>query len=104
MSHVRLGAVQQSLELQPVGVPVRDHVAHLADNRGEYEYANQVADYGEDVPVRDEDDESTETSMSLLNRILLYMCVYNNAQSPAEMAQVISGRTTGGRRGPDAHQ
>lgn len=49
MSHVRFGTVQQSLELQSVGVAVRDNVAHLTDNRGEYKYANQVADDRENV-------------------------------------------------------
>lgn len=49
MAHVRLGPVQQTLELQTVGVPVGDHIAHLSDYCGEDEYANQVADDREDV-------------------------------------------------------
>lgn len=52
--HVGLGAVQESLELETVRVPVRDDVADLADDGREYEDANQVADYREDVPANQE--------------------------------------------------
>lgn len=53
MAHVRLGSVQQTLELQTVGVPVGDHIAHLSDYCGEDEYANQVADDRKDVSAED---------------------------------------------------
>lgn len=49
MSHVRFGAVQQSLELQSVGISIGDNIAHLPDYGGEYEDANQVADDRENV-------------------------------------------------------
>lgn len=52
--HVGLGAVQEPLELETVRVPVRDDVADLADDGREYEDANQVADYREDVPANQE--------------------------------------------------
>lgn len=52
MTHVRLGAVQQSLELQSIGVPVGDHISHLPDYCGEDEYANQVADDRENVSAK----------------------------------------------------
>lgn len=51
MAHVRFGAVQQALKLQTIGVSVRDHIAHLADDCREYKYANKVADDGENVSV-----------------------------------------------------
>lgn len=53
MAHVRLGPVQQTLELQTVGVPVGDHIAHLSDYCGEDEYANQVADDRKDVSAEE---------------------------------------------------
>ena len=49
VAHVRLCAVQQPLELQPVGVAIRNDVAHLADDRREDEHADEVADDREDV-------------------------------------------------------
>lgn len=49
VAHVRLGAVQQALELQPVGVAVGDDVADLADDRREDEDADEVADDREHV-------------------------------------------------------
>lgn len=49
VSHVSLGAIQQPLELESVGVPVSDDVAHLPHDRREYEYAYQVAHYCEHV-------------------------------------------------------
>lgn len=52
--HISLGAVQESLELETVRVPVGDDVADLADDGREYEDADQVADYGEDVPANQE--------------------------------------------------
>lgn len=48
--HVRFGAVQQPLKLEPVRVPVCDHVADLADDGREDEHADQVADDREHVP------------------------------------------------------
>lgn len=50
MSHVGLGPVQQPLELQSIGVPIRYDVAHLAHNGGEDEHTDEVANYGENVP------------------------------------------------------
>lgn len=52
--HVGLGAVQEPLELETIRVPVRDDIADLADDGREYEDANQVADYREDVPANQE--------------------------------------------------
>lgn len=54
MPHVGLGAVQQPLELEAIRVPVRDDVADLADDSREYEDADQVTDYREDVPANQE--------------------------------------------------
>lgn len=51
MAHVRFGTVQKALKLQSIGVTVRDHIAHLADDCREYKYANKVADDGENVSV-----------------------------------------------------
>lgn len=50
VSHVGLGSVQQSLEFQSICVPVRYDVAHLTDDSGEDEHANEVTNYGEHVP------------------------------------------------------
>lgn len=50
MSHVRFGTVQQSFELQTVGVTVRYHVAHLTDDGGENKHSDQVTDDREDIP------------------------------------------------------
>lgn len=50
VSHVGLGPVQQSLEFQSICVSVRYDVAHLADDSGEDEHANEVTNYGEHVP------------------------------------------------------
>ena len=50
--HVRLCTVQESLELETVGIAVRNNIAHLADDRGKDEDTNQVADDGEHVPNR----------------------------------------------------
>lgn len=52
--HVGLGAVQEPFELEAIRIPVRDDVADLADDGREYEDANQVADYREDVPANQE--------------------------------------------------
>lgn len=52
--HVGLGAVQEPLELETIRVPVGDDVADLADDGREYEDADQVADYREDVPANQE--------------------------------------------------
>lgn len=52
--HVGLSAVQEPLELQTIRVPIGDDVADLADDGREYEDADQVADYREDVPVNQE--------------------------------------------------
>lgn len=52
--HVGLGAVQEPLELQTIRVPIGDDVADLADDGREYEDADQVADYREDVPANQE--------------------------------------------------
>lgn len=48
--HVGFGSVQQPLKLKPVGVPVRDDIPHLTHYSGEYEHANQIAHYRENVP------------------------------------------------------
>lgn len=40
MSHVSLCTVEQSLELESVGVSVRYHISDLTDDCGEYEHAN----------------------------------------------------------------
>lgn len=50
MSHISFGTIQKPLELQPVGIPVGDDIPHLSHYRGEYEDANQIADYCENVP------------------------------------------------------
>ena len=70
VSHISLGAVKQSLELQPICVSIGDHVPDLADDRREYEDADQVADYREDVPTdqeaRKRADQSKEGVISVL--------------------------------------
>lgn len=53
VSHVGLGPIEQALELQPVGVPVRYHISHLAHNRGEDKNANQVANDRKNIPAED---------------------------------------------------
>jgi hypothetical protein len=50
MSHISFGAVQQPFEFQTIGVTVGDDVAHLTDNCGENEHADQIADNCEYVP------------------------------------------------------
>lgn len=54
VSHICLCTVQQSLEFQPIRVPVGNHVSNLTDDRREYEDADQVAHYREDVPTDQE--------------------------------------------------
>lgn len=54
MPHISLGAVQEPLELETVRVPVGDDIADLANDGREYEDADQVADYREDVPANQE--------------------------------------------------
>lgn len=49
VTHVRFGTVQQPFEFEPVGVTVRNHIAHLADDGGKDEHTDQVADDREDV-------------------------------------------------------
>lgn len=51
MSHIGFGTVQQPLELQSICISIRYHISNLADNRCEYEYTDQIADYGENVSV-----------------------------------------------------
>ena len=50
MSHISFGAIQKSLKLQSVSIPVGDDIPHLAHYSGEYEHANQIAHYCENVP------------------------------------------------------
>lgn len=70
MSHICLCTVQQSLEFQPIRVPVGNHVSNLTDDRREYEDADQVAHYREDVPTdqeaRKRADQSKEDVISVL--------------------------------------
>lgn len=70
VSHIRLCTVQQSLEFQPIRVPVGNHVSNLTDDRREYEDADQVAHYREDVPTdqeaRKRADQSKEDVISVL--------------------------------------
>lgn len=70
MSHICLGAVEQSLELQSIRVSIGNHVSNLADDRCEYEDADQVADYRKDVPTdqeaRKRADQSKEDVISVL--------------------------------------
>lgn len=70
MSHICLGAVEQSLELQSIRVSIGDHVSNLADDCCEYEDADQVADYRKDVPTdqeaRKRADQSKEDVISVL--------------------------------------
>ena len=40
MSHVRLCAIKQALELKPISITIRYHIANLTDNRCEDENAN----------------------------------------------------------------
>jgi len=54
MPHVSLGTVQEPLEFEAVRISVGDDVANLADDGREYEDADQVADYREDVPANQE--------------------------------------------------
>lgn len=54
MPHISLGAVQEPLKLKTVRIPVGDDVADLADDGREYEDADQVADYREDIPANQE--------------------------------------------------
>lgn len=53
MPHVSLGSIEQPLKLQPVGVSVRDDVAHLTHYGGKDKHPYQVAYYGEDIPARE---------------------------------------------------
>lgn len=70
MSHICLGAIEQSLELQSICVSIGDHVSNLADDRCEYEDADQVTDYRKDVPTdqeaRKRADQSKEDVISVL--------------------------------------
>lgn len=70
VSHICLCTVQQSLEFQPIRVPVGNHVSNLTDDRREYEDADQVAHYREDVPTdqeaRKRADQSKEDVISVL--------------------------------------
>lgn len=50
MSHVGLGPIKQPFEFQSICVPIRYDVAHLTDNGGEDEDADQVTNYGEHIP------------------------------------------------------
>lgn len=54
MPHISLGTVQEPLEFETVRISVGDDVANLADDGREYEDADQVADYREDVPANQE--------------------------------------------------
>lgn len=62
MSHVGLRAVEKSFELQTVRISIGDHVPDLSDDRREYEDADQVADYREDVPTEQEARERADQS------------------------------------------
>lgn len=70
VSHICLCTVQQSLEFQPIRVPVGNHVSNLTDDRRKYEDADQVAHYREDVPTdqeaRKRADQSKEDVISVL--------------------------------------
>ena len=52
MPHISFGTIQKSLELKAIGISIRYDVSYLTDNCGEDEDSDEVADYGEDVSVK----------------------------------------------------
>lgn len=52
MPHVGLSAIQQTLKLESIGVPIGDHIPNLTHDSCEDKHADQVADYCEDISER----------------------------------------------------
>lgn len=52
VAHVRLGPVQQALELQAIRITVRYHIAHLADDGREDKNTNQIANDRKNISAK----------------------------------------------------
>jgi len=52
--HIRLGPIQQALELQAIRISVRYHIAHLAHNGGEDKNTNQIANDRKNISAREQ--------------------------------------------------